>query len=151
MILIELTCPAEENIEAAKIFKRNRYEDLVNACKSRGWNTTLFTIEIGARGCVAYSVPFCLRKLGFTNRETKTIRNDLAEVAAKCSHEILLSHQTVNWDRLKPHLVPNKPMYQPVEPLINVPCDKGKPSSESPRGNKTKTLELTAFLDRSSE
>ena len=41
--LIELTCPHEDNVDAAKVRKDERYEALVRECnKDAGWRATHF-------------------------------------------------------------------------------------------------------------
>ena len=55
VVLIELTCPAEEGIQNASIRKQNRYIDLQLLIRNNGWTPHLFTIEVGARGFVAHS------------------------------------------------------------------------------------------------
>jgi hypothetical protein len=116
VILVELTCPAEENIEAACLRKEARYTDLVNSCEASNWKAILLTIEVGSRGYVAFSFSKFLRKLGFSNRENSTICKDISLVVSKCSSEILASHKAEHWDRNKPLIVPDKPMYEHVEP-----------------------------------
>ncbi len=64
VILIELTCPAEEGIEAAQVRKIARYTDLVKEINRSGWSANQFAIEVGARGYVALSTPRCLKRLG---------------------------------------------------------------------------------------
>ena len=49
-ILIELTCPCEENIESWHSNKLLRYSGLVNMIKHNGWYVDLFAVEVGARG-----------------------------------------------------------------------------------------------------
>ena len=50
---IELTCPAEEGIEAAMTRKEARYFPLKCDAKDRGWKALVHTIEIRARCFVA--------------------------------------------------------------------------------------------------
>ena len=54
---VELTCPAEEGIQAAQTRKSDRYDPLTNAARERGWTAESVTIEAGARGFVARTVP----------------------------------------------------------------------------------------------
>jgi hypothetical protein len=59
VLLVELTCPAEEGFEAAAIRKQARYLPLVsniNNDKSNPWKASVFNIEAGARGFVAHSM-----------------------------------------------------------------------------------------------
>ena len=47
--MIELTCPAEEGIEAARVRKQARYEQLTQDIANAGWVADLLTIEVGVR------------------------------------------------------------------------------------------------------
>jgi hypothetical protein len=56
VFLLELTCPAEEGIEAARAKKQAKYKDLVDRINgSKCWSANLYTLEIGARGLVPSS------------------------------------------------------------------------------------------------
>ena len=59
VVMIELTCPAEEGIEAARERKLGRYFQLKQDIANAGWVADLLTIEVGAGGYVAYSVERC--------------------------------------------------------------------------------------------
>ena len=50
VIIIELTCPSEENIQQAIARKNERYLGLINEIKDLGWETNFFTIEAGYVG-----------------------------------------------------------------------------------------------------
>ena len=71
VIVVELTCPAEENIEERHSEKLGRYEILRKDCISTGWKVHLFAIEVGVRGYAACSLRTCLSKLGFTHRSVR--------------------------------------------------------------------------------
>ena len=62
VILIELTCPAEEGIANARSRKLLRYNDLVEQISE--WDCTLRTVGVGVRGFVAFSTRRCMRSLG---------------------------------------------------------------------------------------
>ena len=83
VILIELTCPAEEFIEAAAIRKVARYMDLSGLIRDNGWEVLTMTIEVGCRGFVAHSVRKCLNKLGFSNSACTRICRNLSNVASR--------------------------------------------------------------------
>jgi hypothetical protein len=51
LVIIELTCPSEENIELRHAEKTAKYEDLEMECRKNGWKTRFFAVEVGARGC----------------------------------------------------------------------------------------------------
>ena len=65
VILIELTCPAEENIEERHSEKISRYEGLLKDCINAGWKVDLFAIEAGARRYAACLLRSCLSRLIF--------------------------------------------------------------------------------------
>ena len=73
VIMIELTCPAEEGIENASSRKQLRYAPLIVIIQQNGWLPTLFTIEVGTRGFVAKSVRRCLLSLGMKNSEVNKL------------------------------------------------------------------------------
>ena len=48
VLLIELSCPAEEGFTAAQIQKQSRYSPLQNEiCRQNNWKTTVLTMEVG--------------------------------------------------------------------------------------------------------
>lgn len=99
VILVELTCPAEEGIQAASLRKVARYTELSELIDQSGWKPHLMTIEVGARGYVAHSTRRCFRKLGLTGREVSSLCKILSSVSARCSYAIYLSSGTADWDR----------------------------------------------------
>ena len=51
VILLELTCPAEEGIQAAQLRKQSRYMPLMqNISQSTHWKPLLLTFKVGIRG-----------------------------------------------------------------------------------------------------
>ena len=72
VILLELTCPAEEGIPAAEVRKTCRYEDLVRQINEKNtWKAQLFTLEVGARGLVSSKTFHAFRRLGLTAPKQK--------------------------------------------------------------------------------
>ena len=67
IILIELTCPCEENMQSWHSTKINKYLALKIVIESNGWFVELFAVEAGARGYCSKSVLCCFTKLGFNN------------------------------------------------------------------------------------
>ena len=76
IIIIELTCPCEENMESWHSIKLSKYLPLVDVIRRSGWSVDLFAIEVGARGYYSRSVALCLKKLGFTNKEAFLVSVD---------------------------------------------------------------------------
>ena len=101
VILIELTCPAEEGIDPAHIRKVARYEPLCTQISQTQpkWNPLLMTIEVGARGFVAHSVRRCFRRLGISKRGVRTLIRNLSEVVARCSYAIYLARSSIAWQQ----------------------------------------------------
>ena len=99
VILIELTCPAEESIPAKHIEKKARYLELVERIRQLGWSAQIFAVEAGARGFVARSMNKCLRELGFTPGQASKTCKTVSFIAAKCSHTIWVLHKQRNWSK----------------------------------------------------
>lgn len=104
VILLELTCPAEEGISDAHLRKLERYSELMSSIKAAGWSPSHYPIEVGARGFVARSTQRCLSALGLSPSAKKKLTRALSLIAARCSYAIYLSRGTVVWDRNMPLL-----------------------------------------------
>jgi hypothetical protein len=94
----ELTCPAEEGIEAAQIRKDARYFELDGAAKSQGWASEVATIEVGARGYVARTVPRLLKRLGRGPQLISADIKNISTIAARCTYAIYLARESTGWD-----------------------------------------------------
>jgi hypothetical protein len=101
VLLVELTCPAEEGIEAASIRKQARYLQLasnINNDNTKPWQASVFTIEAGARGFVAHSMTVFLRKIGVSPRRARAICKSISLICANCSYTIFLQKDAPHWD-----------------------------------------------------
>jgi len=93
VILLELTCPAEEGITAAQIRKESRYHELINEInETKTWKAHLLTVEVGARGLVASTTYRIFRVLGLTAPQAKSLVKALSEIVVRCSYAIYLAH-----------------------------------------------------------
>ena len=106
VILLELTCPAEEGIDAARIRKETRYKALLQEIKESGWSPRLWTIEVGARGFVGNSFLNCMGKLGLVSQECRLLCKSVSITAAKCSYTIYQSAKNPIWDKERALLGP---------------------------------------------
>ena len=100
VIMIELTCPAEENFNKAELRKTVKYQELqslITTSSNGEWKPFLLTIEVGARGFVSYSVSSCLKKLGIHGKFIKRICAAISLVAARCSYAIWVHHKYPVW------------------------------------------------------
>jgi hypothetical protein len=95
---VELTCPAEEGIEDARVRKKAKYSDLIHASKNRKWSAELLTIEVGARGFVARTLPYMLKRLGRCPRIVNMDCKIISSIVARCTYGIYLARESVYWD-----------------------------------------------------
>ena len=98
MIFLELTCPAEEGIDAAQIRKESKYDDLLRTINdTKTWRARLLTLEVGARGLVGSRTYRVFRVLGFNTSQTKSLTKCLSEIVVRCSYAIYLAHNVPVW------------------------------------------------------
>ena len=97
VVLIELTCPLEDRISTAHELKKDRYLELLLNCLCNGWTAFHFSVEVGSRGFVAYSLTSCLQKLGFSSYLAKKARNECSKIALRASYSIYLQRNIREW------------------------------------------------------
>ena len=97
VILIELTCPCEENMESWHSTKINKYLALKTTIESNGWSVELFAVEVGARGYCSNSVLCYLKKLGFHNTLLRNNIKNLSKLSMECSFCIWLVRNNKEW------------------------------------------------------
>lgn len=85
VLLVELTVPWEENMEAAFERKKTRYETLRADCEERGWSCHVLPIEVGCRGFIGHTMITYLCKIGLTNRARKSATQRLQTAAEQAS------------------------------------------------------------------
>ena len=101
VILIELTVPAEEGIEAAHKRKLAKYSGLVSSINDNAspWSARILTLEIGARGYVPNSASRLFRNLGYGKKHCSSLCKTLSLIAAKCSYALHLAHSSKRWEK----------------------------------------------------
>ena len=97
VILIELTCPCEENMEAWHHTKVNKYMPLKRVIENNGWNVDLFPVEVGARGYCSRSVLRCFKSFGLRNCTINTTTKQLSKCSMECSLCIWLAKNNKAW------------------------------------------------------
>ena len=107
VIMIELTCPAEENFIKAHTRKMARYAILAEQIQNAGWTPVLRTVEAGARGFVSHRFNKIFRELGFSNKEATGACKEISSVTARCSYGIWLMRKTATWASSRELVVPN--------------------------------------------
>ena len=103
VVLIELTCPCEENMEEWHKTKFHKYEALAEAIRKNGWSVHLFAVEVGARGYCSLTVKSCFLRLGFGCKAINKLIKKLSAEALKTSFEIWLSRDSFDWSIVHPN------------------------------------------------
>ncbi|XP_078664128.1 uncharacterized protein LOC144907199 [Branchiostoma floridae x Branchiostoma belcheri] len=85
LVLVELTVPWEERCEEAYERKKNKYQELIDECRSKGWQAWLFPVEVGCRGFPAQSVWKLFTAIGVKGKERKVAVRKLGEAAERSS------------------------------------------------------------------
>lgn len=85
VIMLELTVPWEERIDEANERKKEKYAELVEECRSRGWRAQCLPIEVGGRGFAGKSLCRALGLLGITGASRRKAINAASEAAEKAS------------------------------------------------------------------
>jgi hypothetical protein len=99
VVLLELTCPAEEGFAAASTRKLERYNELLEQISAAGWRAVHYPFEVGARGFVARSTFRCLSALGLSPSAKKALIRGMSNIVARCSYTIYLARENRAWDR----------------------------------------------------
>ena len=97
VIIVELTCPCEENMESWHSTKLLKYSGLASVISSNGWYCDLFTIEVGARGYCSRSVTTCLKRLGFCNNLAFASAKKFGEISMRASFCIWVARNSKVW------------------------------------------------------
>ncbi|MGY8822251.1 MAG: reverse transcriptase domain-containing protein, partial [Pseudomonadales bacterium] len=97
VILLELTCPCEENFSARHENKIKRYSPLKELCEEAKWTCDIFAFEVGARGYCSKSLSFMLKRLGLSNKLIKSVSLSAKMAALRASFWIWISRDDTQW------------------------------------------------------
>lgn len=97
ILLVELTVPWEEGMEAANERKRSKYADLAGDCRDAGWKATIYPVEVGCRGFVGSSTVRLLRDIGCKGAACRKAIKELAEEAERGSFWLWLRRKHRSW------------------------------------------------------
>ena len=89
VILLELTCPCEKNIE---VWLNKKFEKSL-AMVSNGWSLHLFLTEVGGRGYFSVTRKSCLMRLRFSTSLVKSTLKSLSLTSSKASKFVCLGTQ----------------------------------------------------------
>src|SRR4051812_35243323 len=138
VVLIELTCPAEEGMAAAQLRKETKYSSLLDSINATNiWKASLWTLEVGARGLVGLSCHKTFVRLGFTSSQARALCKRLSSVAARCSYAIYQAHNNLAWSHGADLIVAEG------SPVVEV---KKAPEEQEPRCNNAKFLRDKGIL-----
>jgi hypothetical protein len=90
-ILLELTCPLEENILQWHKTKTAKYAELCRDAEQLGWKVHFFAVEVGARGWIPSATPAQWRAFGQPPDKVKTLCKRLSMIALKSSYVIWIN------------------------------------------------------------
>ena len=85
VIIIEHTCPCEENFEYWHQEKNTKYEDLKRLCELAGWKVILMAVEVRARGFVSSSLKSCFHRFGIVGKQARVALNQAGTAALRAS------------------------------------------------------------------
>ena len=116
VIMIELTCPAEENFNDRHHDKLSKYADLVTLCRGNGWIVFLFAVEVGARGYASDTLATCFRKLGLNSVDCRKLVRNAADAALRASFWVWLCRESKEWGTSgsKPYVAEKGKLSKPV-------------------------------------
>ena len=99
IVVIELTCPWEENLEDARQRKTNKYAPLINDIEQKGFSVEYFPLEIGARGIINKVNKETIKDISLytTTITAKTLMKNLSREAVIASYYIFLSRNERDW------------------------------------------------------
>ena len=97
VIILELTCPCEENMEEWHQKKFFKYDPLTTSIRYSGWTVYFFAVEVGARGYCSTSLKSCLLHLGLSRKLVQPILKSLSLASLKASFQIWEGRDSKEW------------------------------------------------------
>ena len=109
VVLFELTCPFERNIESSHAYKEGKYAPLVSDL-SRNFKVFHFSVEVGARGMISKAnkarlKSFALRCGDVGSTETKKLIAACSKASLLSSFSIFHARNEPSWSTLRPIIV----------------------------------------------
>lgn len=90
IVVSDLTVPWEEGLAVAHELKKSKYQDLIDEALTRGWNATVFPIEVGCGGFPS-SVQLFLQRIGLEPRQMNNALREIASPAEESSRWLWLT------------------------------------------------------------
>ena len=73
MIICELQVPWEDHVEDTYERKKKKYQELIDICKEKGYQSYRYPVEVGWRGFIAHSTMLFLEDMGIVGKERQTV------------------------------------------------------------------------------
>ena len=144
VILIELICPCEENMQSWHSTKINKYLTLKTVIESNGWCVELFAVEVGAKGYCSKSVLCCFKKLGFNNTCIRNTIKKLSKSSTECSFCIWLARNNKHWN-----LAVNCKLNNRSKETCNSPsCELSSPKQTNKSVSNTKSIRPVGLINK---
>ena len=140
VVLVELTCPCEENMNSWHNSKMGKYFSLVEIIKKNNWQVDLFAVEVGARGYPSRTLSSCLKKLGFPRNLLRDTVKKLGKISMESSFCIWLARDSKIWSN------PNNIFDDKVDPKITSTKEKS-PSKDT----KSKSTDVKSNYQKSTK
>ena len=97
LILVELTVAWETRCQEAHGRKLSKYQELLNECRNKGWQTWNLPVEIGCRGFPARSCWKTFGILGIVGSGRKKAVDELGREAEKASRWLWIKRGESSW------------------------------------------------------
>ena len=148
VILIDLTCPCEEDMEAWHNAKNSKYMPLKCVIENNRWNVDLLAVEVGARGYCSRSILCCCKSLGLRNRTINVTIKQLSKCSMECSFFIWLARNNKAWSFKDILKTPEDPLVHQNPHSTTSKTNSLKPNPSCPAGfiNKGNTCYANAIL-----
>ena len=102
VIMLELTVRWEERMEQARERKREKYAELVEESRNRGWRARCLPIEVGGRGFAGKSLCKAYSLLGITGARKRRAISSASEAAERASQWLWIQREqwlSASWTR----------------------------------------------------
>ena len=158
VIIIELTCPCEQNFTKQHAKKTAKYcDDMVPAIVKNGWHVDFFAVEVGARGYCSTSLRSCLLSLGFSRKRASGALQKIGRISLERSFHIWLCRNTLEWTFEEKHpwhgfqnpleiskpIPPTKSSVSKDTKSLGTPQQSQNPTSEPLESRQRKVVELS--------
>ena len=97
MGIVELTVPNEDRIEVSGEIKRQKYEQIAQEGRLKGWSVRIWAVEVGCRGFPAVSMSSFFKDLGYRGSDKKRAMERLSNAAEEASHSLWKASHFKEW------------------------------------------------------